>query len=83
MVNRSNEKTGGSTTGNDGRDFFRDRVDEARAVILEVVPAKFHVQIKELHTKISAILRIISCEEKVDVEAFRQLTLETNLLIAR
>ncbi len=57
MVNRSNEKTGGSTTGNDGRDFFRDKVDKCREVILSVVPAKYHEEIKALHTNLSAILR--------------------------
>ena len=83
MVNKSNEKTGGSTTGNDGRDFFFDKADKVREVILEIVPEKHRCDIAELHKNLGAILRIICCSEKIDVSAFRQLTCATNLLIIR
>ena len=83
MVNKSNENTGGSTTGNDGRNFFFEKADMVREVILEIVPEKYRCDIAELHKNLGAILRIVCCKNKIDVSAFRELTCATNLLILR
>ena len=83
MVNKSNENTGGSTTGNDGRDFFIAKADKVRELILEIVPEKHRSDIAELHKNLGAILIIICCTQKIDVSVFRELTRATNLLILR
>ena len=84
MVNLVGEKTGGSTKGNDGRDFFHHKAAKVREVMRQaVVPAQHHQALLELHRDLGVILRIMSCTGKVDVMGFRKLTKETNLLIIR
>ena len=80
MVNRSLGKTGGSTDGNSGRRFFSKKSVET---ILQVIEPQYQDTIITLHKNLSVIFRIMSCTQKVDVEAYRQLTVETSLLIAR
>ena len=58
MVNLLGEKTRGSTTGNDGRDFFNKKAAKVREVILEVVPEQHHQDIIALHRNLGVILRL-------------------------
>ena len=60
MCNQVGEKTGGSTKGNDGRDFFFDKhAGNIHQIIEEAVPEQFQQGLLELHRDIGVILRYI------------------------
>lgn len=73
------EKGGTSTDGNAGREFFTNKFVETLKVL---VKEKYHFDLFNLHENLSTILRIVSCQQMVNIEMFRDLCEETNLLIA-
>ena len=72
-------KSGGSTDGNDGREFFTLAF---LPIILKCIPEKYHDTIKKLHRDLSCILRVISSTSKVNWHAFEKLTQEASILLA-
>ena len=84
MCNRAGEKTGGSTKGNDGRDFFFGKhTGSIDQIIKEAVPEQFQQGLLELHRDIGVILRIMACTRRVNVPEYRKFMKETNLLLIR
>ena len=79
QVANSVAKTGGSTTGQVGREFFTEKF---LPVILDQVPERDRENVTKLHRNLSAIFRVISCTRKVDMVKFEQLTQETSIHIA-
>ena len=57
QINGSNEKTGNSTTGQQGREFFSEK---HRLSILEYVPTQHQDNLKKLMHQLSVILRVVS-----------------------
>ena len=70
------EKTGTSTTGNQGRRFFSEEVIET---IEDLVPEKYKENLLLLHKQLSVILRVVSFSGQVDVDAFQQHCLDFSL----
>ena len=73
-------KGGGSTDGNQARRFFEEAT---LPTILSCVPPKYHNVVSHLHKNLSVILRVISSNDRVHLDLFEALTLETSLVIAR
>ena len=72
-------KTGGSTTGNVGRNFFTKKF---LSTILQLVPESHKADVTLLHRNLSAIFRIMSCTRKIDVPEYEQLIEQTCMHIA-
>ena len=72
-------KCGGSTDGNTGRRFFEYKTLKH---VLSCVPEKYAATVTALHQNLSCILRIISSTEYVNLDAYKQLTESTSLLLA-
>ena len=80
QVGNATAKTGGSTDGNTGREFFKER---SLPIILSCVETKHKDDVAILHKNLSCILRIISSSDHVNLEKFKTLLLDTSLHIAR
>ena len=78
-VANSVAKTGGSTTGQIGREFFSSAF---LSTILELVPEPDRDNVAKLHRNLSVIFRVISCTRDVDLVKFEELTRETSVHIA-
>ena len=72
-------KCGGPTGGNTGRRFFEYKTWKH---VLSCVPEKYAATVTTLHQNLSCILRIISSTEYVNLDAYKQLTESTSLLLA-
>ena len=75
-------QTGTTTTGNSGREFFSSKIVP---VIAELVPAEAVTQTQEnvlkLHQKLSVLLRIISSDVVVDMDAYKALVYDIEKLL--
>ena len=80
QVSGANSTTGSSNDGNTARNFFLQKNQD---LIVECVEDKYKETIRELHKKISVLLRVISsCSQKVYYRRIVRLTREISLLIA-
>ena len=71
-------KGGTSTTGKQGRRVFSEEVVET---ISSLLPGKYKQNVLLLHKQLSAVMRIISSQRKVDVDLFEQLCMDISLNI--
>ena len=71
--------TGTSTTGNAGRRWFSAKSIDA---IKFLVDDSQQEAVLDLHVKLSALLRVLSCAEHIKVDVFDRLVKETMLLLA-
>ena len=69
----------GSADGNQSRRLFSE---SSRSAVLVCVREDDKEVVGELHKNLSAILRLLSCEEKINVHKYQKLVTETSLLIA-
>ena len=80
QVAGANAKTGTSNDGNTARKMFLQKNQE---LIVDCVEDKYKEVIRELHKKISVLLRVISsCSQKVNYTKIVDLTTDISLLIA-
>ena len=61
------DKTGTSTTGNQGRRFFSEEVVKT---VSELATEKYRSDILKLHKDISVVLRVVSCTKQIDLDKF-------------
>ena len=80
QVQDATAKTGGSTDGNTGRTFFKQK---SLPTILACVEPKYYDDLLKLHKNISSALRIISSSGRVMLDNFKTLLLDTSLHIAQ
>ena len=84
IVNRlagGNAKTGTSNDSNTACKFF---LMKNRDIIADCVMEKPKEIVRQLHKKISILLRVVSsCSKKVYIQKLAQLTTKTSLLIAK
>ena len=80
QVQNATAKTGGSTDGNTGREFFKQK---SLPTILACVKTKYQDDLSKLHKNISSALRIISSTDRVMLDNFKTLLLDTSLRIAQ
>lgn len=67
------DKTGTSTTGEQGRGFFSEEIIKT---LENIIPEKYREQLMCLHLQLSVILRVISYTGQIDVDAFQKLCLD-------
>ena len=79
QVGNSVAKTGGSTTGQSGREFF---TEEFLPAILQRVDDKDKEAVSKLHRNLSTIFRAFSCTKEIDLVKFEQLVQDTSIHIA-
>ena len=70
---------GTSTDGNTGRRFFSS---ELRPVLEELIPDKYKENALLLHVQLSAVLRLVSCTEKLDMIKYKELCKQIGLNLA-
>ena len=78
QFSKKDSKAGMSNNGNTARRFFASVAD----IVLACVADKYKEIVRELHQRMSVIVRVISCTRKVDTIKFDSLVNRTNLVIA-
>ena len=71
---------GGTSTGNIARRAFSDE-SRFRECIMSVVAAEYREPLSKLHTQLSAILRVVNSDRKINTEEFGNICTNTYHLI--
>ena len=83
MVACAGIKGGTSNDGKQGRKFFSDLLTPViQGLLSKPSNEKYQAPMLLLHKNLSLILRIISCNKKIDIESFKKLCEDTSRLLS-